>query len=50
MENDLNKDARRLNSLILINQIKEEVRYVETYLDKLKEKIDELEKIINDGV
>ena len=50
MENDLNKDARRLNSLILINQIKEEVRYVETYLDKLKEKIDDLEKIINDGV
>lgn len=47
MENDLNKDARRLNSLILINQIKEEVRYVETYLDKLKKKIDELEKIID---
>ena len=47
MKNDLNKDARRLNSLILINQIKEEVRYVETYLDKLKAKVNELESIIN---
>ena len=47
MKTDLNKDAKRLDSLILINQINEEIRYVETYLGKLKAKVNELEKIID---
>ena len=48
MEQELLKTSKKQNAKILISQIYGEIEYVETYLSKLKVKLNELESIIND--
>lgn len=48
MEQELLKISKKQNAQILITQIHGEIEYVETYLSKLKVKLNDLESIIND--
>ncbi len=45
MDENLLKDNFKQNAYVLINQINGEIEYIEIYLSKLKEKVNELETI-----
>lgn len=47
MQQELETAGKKQDSQILINEIRGEIEYVETYLEKLKNKLEELELIIN---
>ena len=47
MMDSVQTNARIYLSSTIINEIRGEIDYVENYLGKLKEKLDELEKVIN---
>lgn len=49
MEKELLRESNKQNAKILITQIYGEIDYVEKYLAKLKDKVDELKSII-DGI
>jgi len=46
MEENFQKTYFKQNACVLINQINGEIEYIEHYLSKLKEKVNELEAII----
>jgi len=46
MNQELLKTSNKRNAQILITQINDEIEYVERYLSKLKNEINELESII----
>lgn len=48
MNQELLKASNKRNAQILITQINDEIEYVERYLSKLKNEINELESIIKD--
>ena len=47
MQQELETASKKQDSQILITEIRGEIEYAETYLEKLKNKLEELELIIN---
>ena len=47
MQQELETASKKQDSQILITEKRGEIEYVETYLEKLKNKLEELELIIN---
>ncbi len=47
MQEELETASKKQDAKILITEIRGEIEYVETYLEKLKNKLEELELIIN---